>query len=289
MNFVGRRADNRTAWNTGVGAGLGGVNILERQWIYVGVGAIRITPDAEIIILRQPAQLIGHISARSISAVHVIARLAQQRHRIKIRPAFAHAAGLQGADAHAAAHAPVAQAVGVFVQDHLGVQVTVAVGRWAIKKIHLHPSRRTIRWRGEIGIVEAAAILRVGLHCVVAVAAAAKVVDLKISRRLGETQLVKLVVHEIVPVKQLHHGGVGVGARRLGQIQRKIKYAERRSLRARQVGDVVRIPVGVRVHVVAERFVDAVVDPAGGRSVGVQRRQGDQHAVGEWRLRGHRR
>jgi L-seryl-tRNA(Ser) seleniumtransferase len=58
-----------------------------------------------------------------------------------------------------------------------------------------------------------AAILRVGLNGIVAQATASKIVALKISGRFGKTKLIQFVVHEIVPIEELHDGRLAIRAR----------------------------------------------------------------------------
>ena len=81
---------------------------------------------------------------------------------------------------------------------------------------HLNAARRAVRGRREVGVVDAGAILGIGLHGIVAQAAAAEVVLLEIARGLGETQIVELVVHPIAPIEKLHHRGVRVVGRAPG-------------------------------------------------------------------------
>ena len=59
---------------------------------------------------------------------------------------------------------------------------------------------------------------------------------------------------------------------------------ERAALRAREVGLIVRVTIQMRIHVVAEGFIDAVVDPAVGRRGGVQGRKRHRRACGTSRM-----
>ena len=56
-------------------------------------------------------------------------------------------------------------------------------------------------------------ILSVRLHSVIARSASPKVAVLKITGCLGEAKLVKPIVHIVVPIKELHHRGIGVCSR----------------------------------------------------------------------------
>ena len=80
-------------------------------------------------------------------------------------------------------------------------------------------------------------------------------------------------MHPIAPVKKLHHRGIPVGHGRLSQIQRKIEYAKRVPMRARQIRVVVRVAIQVGIDVVALGFVIAVVNPTSRRGVGVEGRE----------------
>ena len=60
-------------------AGLKRINIFEGKRVLVKVGAVRISPDAEVIILGQAAQLMRCICCNRIDSVHVVTGLAQER------------------------------------------------------------------------------------------------------------------------------------------------------------------------------------------------------------------
>jgi hypothetical protein len=105
-------------------------------------------------------------------------------------------------------------------------------------------------------------------------AATPEVVALKIARRLSKSQAIQLIMHPIAPVKKLHDRCVPVSTWIIGQIQWEIEYTKRRTMRTRQIRLVVTIQISVRVHVVAKRLVDTIVDPAVGGSICVQRTDG---------------
>src|SRR5262245_49628710 len=92
-------AYHRAARNTGVRTALRRINVLERQWVLAQVRRVWIAPDPKIVILLEArTELVTHIRTQGVIAVRVVARFAQQRQRIEIRPALAHAARLQRAD-----------------------------------------------------------------------------------------------------------------------------------------------------------------------------------------------
>ena len=284
-------AEDRIDRNPRVGAGFRGIDVFERERILRQVRRVRITPDAVVIIrIVGRREQVARVRARREIPVDVVARLREQAQRVEIRPALAHAARLQRADARAAADEPVAQPVRVFVDHDFRIEIAVAIRRRPGECEHLHPARRTIRRRGKIRVVRAAAILRVGLHRVVADAAAPESVVLKITRGLREAEFVKPVVNEIAPVEKIRHRGIAIRRRRLQrQVEREIEHAPRRALRTRQVGDVVLIQIEVRIHIVPARLVHPVVDPAIRRCRHVQRGRGDERARGQRRLRRERR
>ena len=280
VHRVARAGHGRIDRNARVSGGGAQVDVAERERIHIHVCRVRIAPDAVVVILLQPAELVGDVAAQRIVPALVILVLGQQRKRIKIRPALAHAVGLQLADAHPAAHEPVGQPVRVFVQHHVGIEVAVSRRRRAVENVHLNLRRGSVPRRRKVRVVESGSILRVGEQCVVVHAAASEVVLLKIPQTLGEPQFVKPVVHKIAPVKKLHHGGglVVRGAR--GEVDGKIKDAlpltVQRGLRARQIRTVVVVAVEMRVHVVAARFHHPVVDPAQRRSCCIEIADGEQ-------------
>ncbi len=77
---------------------------------------------------------------------------------------------------------------------------------------HLHARVEAVRRGGEVGVVGARAVLGVGLHRVAADAAVAVVVFLEVAGRLVEAVLVAEVMHDVVPVEQIHDGRFEVGA-----------------------------------------------------------------------------
>ena len=103
--------------------------------------------------------------------------------------------------------------MGVLVQDDFSVQSTVPGWIWASKQIEFHPRRHSVVGRGEEIIVSAAAILNIYLHGVTPQPAAAKIIDLEITRGLGEAQFVKLVVIPIAPIKGIHDRRISIESR----------------------------------------------------------------------------
>ena len=270
MHLLGQpAAERRTDGHAGMRIGLRGIEVAKGERIFGEVGGAGVTADAEIIILDQPGELARGVAAEGVIAVHIVRRFAQQREGVEVRPAFAQPLALQRGEARAAAHAPPGQAVRVFVQDNLRIVIAVPIRVRAGEKKHLHARAEAVRRRVKVGVVKAAAILRVGLHRVVARAAAPEVVDLKIARRLGEAEFMEPVVHPVVPVEKVHHGGVPGERRTLVQVQGKIEDVKGRTLGPGQIGEVVFIAIKVRVHVVAARLVHRGIHPAGGRGVGV--------------------
>ena len=245
-----------------MGAGLRGVDVLESQRAFREVRRVGITADAVVKILRQAVEIFRRVAAHDVVPVRVVAQLAEQRDGVEIRPPLAHAHARQRADPAAAADEPVAQAVGVFVEDDRGIEVAVARRRGAGENVHLHAARRAVAGHGKVRVVHARAVLRIGLHGIVAQAAVPEIVVLEIARRLVETERVEFVVHPVAPVEKLRHRRVAIRARLLREIEREVENPVRRTLRARQVGHVVGVEIEVRVHIVAARFIHAVVDPA---------------------------
>ena len=227
-----------------------------------------------------------HIAAESVGRVEFIARLAQERERVEVRPALAHAGGLRGAETHAAAHQPRAQSVRVFVQDDFRIEIAIRVRRRTVEEKHLNAAGHAVRSGSEVRVVEARAILRVRDDGVVPKTAATEVVLLIISRRLVEAEFVEPVVHPVAPIEELHRGGVAVGRRIVCEVKRRVEDAEGRALGAWEIRDVIAISIRVGIDVVAARFVFAITDPADGRGVRVQRAQRHERSRNERRLIG---
>src|SRR5262245_64387698 len=112
MNFVGKegiKLVNRIAEHAGMRIDLVWIDVLERKRILGHVRGIRIAPNPEVIILRQPKELKRCITSFRIRSTQIVSRLPQQREGIKIRPALAHPTTLRIAKVDA--HSPADQAI----------------------------------------------------------------------------------------------------------------------------------------------------------------------------------
>ena len=104
--------------------------------------------------------------------------------RPPVGEAFAGLLGvLQAADVAGPADQAVRDAVAVLVDDDAVVEVAVPSGVGLVPDEHLHARALAVGRGEEVGVVDAAAVLRLGPHVVVAQAAAAVVVDLEVARR----------------------------------------------------------------------------------------------------------
>ena len=224
MDLVRGVADDGAARNSRMRASLVWIDILERQGIFVQVGAVRVPANAEIIIGGQAAQTERRVAAFRIIAIQVVGRFAQQAQRIKIGPAFPHAPGLEVKQTGAAANPSVAQTMNVLVDDDFPIQIPVAIRVRPGEFIHLHAGRKTIGRGRHVRIIvmkriqKIQSVLSVRQNGIVAEAAAPEIVALKISRRFGEAQFVELVMNPVVPIEKLDHGSVAIGSRFHGQV-----------------------------------------------------------------------
>ena len=119
----------------------------------------------------------------------------------------------------------------------------------------MHAPGATIGRRREICVVEAAAVLRIGLHRVTSLPPQTKVFRLKIACRFRKPERIQNVVKAIRPIKQIRLCSlliVGSG-RRFGQVERKSKVAVADSERG-GIRLVIVIAIQMRVHVVADEF-----------------------------------
>src|SRR5688572_923449 len=89
-----------------------------------------------------------------------------------VAPALAHAAALNRAKAAAVAREAVGDAMTILMNDDAIVERAVAHRGDVVSQVHLHPWRATIGRGREVGVREAAAVLRLGIDGVVAAAAA---------------------------------------------------------------------------------------------------------------------
>ena len=104
------------------------IDVFQRQRIPGHFSAVGITPNSVIIILGQSTKLVDDISTFRIIATRVIARFAEQGEGIEVGPPFTHPPGLRCGNSDVTAHQPVAQPMRVFMTQHFGVEVAIAIG-----------------------------------------------------------------------------------------------------------------------------------------------------------------
>src|SRR5437762_2946843 len=93
----------------------------------------------------------------------------------------------------------------MLVDDDIGVDVAINVGRWPGKDIHLHPAAVTVGRSSKVRVGGARRILGLGTDAVEREPAAAKVVVLKIAGLLGKTEPIGLVVIPVADVEELRY------------------------------------------------------------------------------------
>ena len=170
----------------------------------------------------------------------------------RVAHALAHGRGRR--PAHVADHPP-RQAVAVLVVDDVGVEVAIARRRGGVPEIHLHPRPLAVRRGREVGVFGSPPVLRLGVQRVAADPAPAEVVRLEVAGRLVEPVAGQPVVQQIGQVEQVRDRRLLVGRR--GRRGRAIPgEVEVPSPVCRgtpvDVGQVVVVPVEIRVHVVAD-------------------------------------
>jgi hypothetical protein len=82
------------------------------------------------------------------------------------------------------------------------IGTSILHGHGPVPEVHPHARALPVGRRGKVGVVVSGAILGVGLHSIVALAALAKVVLLEITGRLSEPVLVEDIVDDVVPITQ---------------------------------------------------------------------------------------
>ena len=80
------------------------VDIFESERVFRKLSRVRIPPDPEVIVLGHPGEKMGDVTAHRVIAIDVVARFAQERQRVKVRPPFPHSPGLKRGNAQAATH-----------------------------------------------------------------------------------------------------------------------------------------------------------------------------------------
>src|SRR5262245_9905585 len=89
--------------------------------------------------------------------------------------------------------------------DDFSIQGTVAIRIRSGPDIHLHTAGNTVRERKKISVVVATSVLSISQDRIASRTTASKVADLEITRSFGKTQFIQLVVHDVVPIKQVHN------------------------------------------------------------------------------------
>ena len=165
----------------------------------------------------------------------------------------------------------------VFVGDNTRIKVAIPIRIWRCPKEHLHPGAGAIGGGSKIGIVRTTTILGFGLHRVVAKAATAVVVHLKVATGFIKAVAIQQVVGDVVPVEQIGHGRRTIGRGGLGQVKGKQEIKTCATVRARtRIGGVAGIRVGVGVNVIA--FGGGKFGPR--RTVGIMPAKGRGSVIG---------
>ena len=83
----------------------------------------------------------------------------------------------------------------VLVNNDAIIEVTVAVRISQIPQVHLHTRIEAVRWRSEIRIVDATAVLRLGKNRIISRTTPAVIVLLEVTAGLVETVLIKNIMY----------------------------------------------------------------------------------------------
>ena len=120
-----------------------------------------------------------------------------------------------------------------------------------VPQVHLHPRVLAVFRRGEVRVVDAAAVLRLRVYRVTISSGVAEVVLLKVARALVEPMPVQLVVNQVVQVEEILNGHFPIGLRRrsLREIGNRHEVTVADGI-ALVIGLVVAHDVEVRVDVV---------------------------------------
>src|SRR5436190_14675329 len=94
----------------------------------------------------------------------------------------------------------------MFVKNDFRIKIAVATRAWAGENIHLHATRSAVRRGGKVGVVEAAAVLGIGLDGIIAETATSEVVILKIAGGFGKTEFIEFIVVPIAEIEKLNNG-----------------------------------------------------------------------------------
>ncbi len=185
------------------------------------VRRVRETADAVEVIVGvadEAIELVRRVAAAGVVAVRIISvGVVEQRERVEIAPALAHAGGGIPVQAGAVADETVARAVTDLVHHDLGIEAAVAVDRRTGEAIHLHAARDAVRRRREVRVVRAGAVLGVAEHAVAAESHATEVRVLEVARGLVEAERVEFVVVPVRDVEKLRHRTAAEDVRRAGR------------------------------------------------------------------------
>ena len=150
-----------------------------------------------IASVRAGAHALGIV--KGILANHVVA-VGQQRQHVAGTLANRRAHGAR----HGANQSP-GQAVAILVPDNVRVEIAVTVRVGHGPAVHLHARAGAVGRSGKVGIVDAAAVQRLGQHRIVLASSSAKVLALEVARRLGKAVCIQRVMNQVVEIKQVLH------------------------------------------------------------------------------------
>ena len=160
----------------------------------------------------------------------------------------------------------------VLMDDDAVIEIAISLRICQVPQVHLHPGIAAIGRGSEIGIVDAAAVLRLGIDRIAANAPVCAIVLLEITAGLVKTIPVENIMHDVVPVKEVGNRGVLVLIGFLAEVDRE-QEVQSAVTGARPVSTCRGIAViGIKVGIYVVALGALRIDPTGGRCRRICRR-----------------
>jgi hypothetical protein len=201
------------------------------QWVHV---LVRLRVDCEIsgveVVPDTGGFAIYPCAHRVVRLASVVGLQADGR-CVEVTPTLAHAARFEHAQTvgvFRSSSQTVGESMGVLVNYNTSLERAISPRSRRVPHVHAHTGSLAVRWRGEVGVVEATSILSVQEDEIIADTAGSVVVNLEISSYspvsvcimhmfiptlrtlLIESKIMKQIVVDVRSVEQLRDRGVGV-------------------------------------------------------------------------------
>ncbi len=191
-------------------------DVAERQRVPVGSNRVRVPAKAVVVVLPEAGihEQRGPARAAETAVGEVVARLGGHAQREEVAPSLPHAPALGVGQPVGVADEPVRHVVTQLVEHDHRLVAAHAIERRAVEHVHPHQRAVAVGGSAHARVVDLGYVVGVRDEDVIAVAAAAEVVVLRVSRRLVEACRVPPVVRPVHGEEHRHDPVLHVVRRR---------------------------------------------------------------------------